>query len=861
MERPSRYQIEQLETRMLLAGDGLSAEYFDGSSFTTTKLQRIDANVNFDYGNGSPDTSMGAGAFSVRWTGQVQPAFSQTYTFYTQADGGVRLWVNGQLVINRNYERLSIDGDANLSGTVDILDFNLLAANFGRSNRSWQQGDFDGSGTVDLFDFNKLAASFGKTGTAKLEDSGTIALTAGQKYDIKLEFAQSAANASAKLLWSSSSVAKQVIPQTSLYSAPLGLSGQYFDNSDLTNSKIFRTDSSVNFDWGTGSPDASIAADTFSARWTGQVQAQYNETYTFYVTSDDGARLWVNGQPLINDWTTHAAKEDSGMILLKAGQKYDIRLEYFDNNASASVNLKWSSASQAKQVIPSSALYFAPSGFAGQYYDNSDFTGAQLDRLDPSVNFSFGTGSPDPSMGADNFSVHWTGQLLPQYTQTYTFYTTSDDGVRLWIDGKPLIDNWTTHGPTVNTATIALTAGQRYDLYMDYYEGNNTATAKLEWSSASQARELIPANRLLASASVPQPTYDAAYTNPTLDKDRPDPGVLFDGGYYWMVHTSGGPTTGWPLLKSRDMINWTSVGNLLTSTNRQPWMNGQYWAPEIHLVRNATGYKYVLTGTSLYQNPNDATDPVNGFRVIVMATANSVDGPYTINATPIVAEASTNIDSHIFQDDDGRVYLYWKKTSGNTFIRVRELDPDNPTQFLAGSTATTILTATTTTTSSNYYAWEKGVAEGPWVIKRNGYYYLFYSGGFIDDTYREGVARSTSPTSGFVRDSANPILGNNATWVGPGHGSVVQDAAGNWWFVYHARHADNQSFGRVVMLDEISWVNDWPVFGNAGTPSTTAQTGPAIFASGAPAGTDLTPPAQAPLAMAIFANDENAVLN
>ncbi len=856
----SKYRIEHLEARMLLAGDGLSAEYFNGSTFTTTKLQRIDANVNFDYGSGSPDTLMDAGAFSIRWTGQVQPAFSQNYTFYTQADGGVKLWVNGQLIINRNYERLSIDGDADLSGTVNILDFNTLAANFGKTNRTWQQGDFDGSGTVDILDFNKLAASFGKTGTANLEDSGTIALTAGQNYDIKLEFAQSYGNASAKLFWSSSSVAKQIIPEANLYAAPLGLAGEYFDNSDLTGTKLLRTDSTVNFNWGTGSPDPSIASDTYSVRWTGQVQALYNETYTFYTTSDDGVRLWVDGQPIINDWTDHAAKQDSGIILLKAGQKYDIRLEYYENTSSASVNLQWSSASQAKQIIPSSALYFAPTGFAGHYYDNNDFTGTQLDRIDSSVNFTYGTGSPDPSIGADNFSVHWTGQLLPQYTQTYTFYTTSDDGVRLWINGQPIIDNWTTHGSTVNTGTIALVAGQRYDLWMDYYEGTNTATAKLEWSSTSQARQVIPANRLLASESVPAPTYSAAYTNPTLDKDRPDPGVLFDGGYYWMVHTSGGPSSGWPLLKSRDMIHWTSVGNLLASTNRQPWMNGQYWAPEIHLVRNATGYKYVLTGTSLYQNPNDASDPVNGFRVIAMATADSVDGPYTISATPIVAEAATNIDSHIFQDEDGRVYLYWKKSSGNTFIRVRELDPNNPTQFLAGSTTTTILTATTTTTSSNYFAWEKGVAEGPWVIKRNGYYYLFYSGGFIDDTYREGVARSTSPTSGFTRNPANPILGNNSTWVGPGHGAIVQDAAGTCWFVYHARHADNQSYGRVVMLDEISWVNDWPVFAaNTGTPTTTAQPGPAIFASGAPAGTDLTPPPQAPLAMAIFANDDDAL--
>jgi hypothetical protein len=857
--RGAHYRIEPLEPRVMLAGDGLSAEYFDGSTFTNTKLQRIDANVNYDYGSGSPDTLLSAGSFSARWTGQVQPAFSQTYTFYTQADGGVRLWVNGQLIIDRNYERLSIDGDADLNGTVNLLDFNALATNFGKSGQSWQQGDFDGNGSVNISDFNKLASQFGKTGSAQLEDSGTIALTAGQKYDIKLEFAESAGNASVKLLWSSASLAKQIIPQANLFAAPLGLAGEYFDNSDLTSTKLFRTDSTVNFNWGTGSPDVSIGADAYSVRWTGQVQAQYDETYTFYVTSDDGVRLWVDGQELINDWTNHAAREDSGMILLKAGQRYDIRLEYYDNASVASVNLKWSSASQAKQIIPSSALYFTPSGVTGQYFNNSDFTGTQFDRLDTSVNFNWGTQSPDSSIAADTFSAHWTGQLIPQYTQTYTFYTTSDDGVRLWIDGQPIINNWTNHSATTNTGTVALVAGQRYDLWMDYYDDSSTASAKLEWSSTSQSRQVIPTNRLLASSSVPTPVYDAGYTNPTLDKDRPDPGVIFDGGYYWMVHTSGGPASGWPLLKSRDMINWTSVKNLLTASNRQPWMNGQYWAPEIHLVRNATGYKYVLTGTSLYTNPNDANDPVNNFRVIVMATSDSIDGPYTISPTPIVAEAATNIDSHIFQDDDGRVYLYWKKNSGSTFIRVRELDPDDPTQFLAGSSVSTLLTATTNTGSSNYFAWEKGVAVAPWVIKRNGYYYLFYSGGFIDDTYREGVARSTSPTSGFVRYASNPILGNNATWVGPGHGSVVQDAAGTWWFVYHARHADSVDAGRVVMLDEITWTNDWPVFGNSGTPTTTAQTGPVISASGAASGTNLTPP-QAPLAMTIFSTDEDTIL-
>ena len=75
-----------------------------------------------------------------------------------------------------------------------------------------------------------------------------------------------------------------------------GLNGEYYDNINLTALRLTRVDSTVDFDWGTGSPDASIGADTFSVRWTGQVVPLYSQTYTFYTTSDDGVRLWVNGQ-------------------------------------------------------------------------------------------------------------------------------------------------------------------------------------------------------------------------------------------------------------------------------------------------------------------------------------------------------------------------------------------------------------------------------------------------------------------------------------------------------------------------------------------------------------------------------------
>src|SRR5262249_23907022 len=138
-----------------------------------------------------------------------------------------------------------------------------------------------------------------------------------------------------------------------------GLMGQYFADQTLSKLVLSRTDAAVNFDWGTGSPAASVPVDHFSARWTGQVQAQFSETYTFYTNSDDGIRLWVNGQQLINNWTDHSPMENSGTITLVAGQKYSIIMEYYENGGGAVAKLLWSSPSTAKQAVPTTQLYAA----------------------------------------------------------------------------------------------------------------------------------------------------------------------------------------------------------------------------------------------------------------------------------------------------------------------------------------------------------------------------------------------------------------------------------------------------------------------------------------------------------------------
>ena len=125
-------------------------------------------------------------------------------------------------------------------------------------------------------------------------------------------------------------------------------------------------------------------------------------------------------------------------------------------------------------------------GLRGTYFDNVDFTGTRVARLDPSVNFSWAYGSPDPLIGPDTFSVRWTGEIQPRYGQTYTFYATSDDGVRVWINGVLVIQNWTDHISTVDTGTVPLAANQWYSIVVEMYENAGVGVARLEWSSASQ---------------------------------------------------------------------------------------------------------------------------------------------------------------------------------------------------------------------------------------------------------------------------------------------------------------------------------------------------------------------------------------
>jgi glucose/arabinose dehydrogenase len=135
-------------------------------------------------------------------------------------------------------------------------------------------------------------------------------------------------------------------------------------------------------------------------------------------------------------------------------------------------------------------------GLTGVYYDNRDFSGPALSRIDPTVSFDWGANAPIPGFGADTFSVRWIGRVRAKVSGLYTFSTQSDDGVRLWVNGTLLVNDWSDHSSTEDTGTIQLTAGQTYGIRMDVYENAGNALARLSWSAPGLAKEVVPQTSL-----------------------------------------------------------------------------------------------------------------------------------------------------------------------------------------------------------------------------------------------------------------------------------------------------------------------------------------------------------------------------
>ena len=295
-----------------------------------------------------------------------------------------------------------------------------------------------------------------------------------------------------------------------------GITGNYFNNTTLAEpSTASRIDAPINFSWGSAAPGpAGIGADNFSVRWSGSVRAAQSGVYRFQTVSDDGVRLYVNGNLVISRWNAHSSTTDvSDDVALVAGQIYSIVLEYYEGGGDAEIRLQWRLPGASSFVaIPggpsptmgaglyecvpvakppvNSCATTLTAGITGNYFSNRTLTSpVTAYRLDGPINFDWGTGVPGPTGISDNnFSVRWDGYIRVTQTGVHRFQTTSDDGVRLTVNGDLLIDQWNDHSATIHTtAAIYLESGKTYPILMEYYENAGFAVAQLRWQLPSSS--------------------------------------------------------------------------------------------------------------------------------------------------------------------------------------------------------------------------------------------------------------------------------------------------------------------------------------------------------------------------------------
>lgn len=288
--------------------------------------------------------------------------------------------------------------------------------------------------------------------------TGTVYLNAGT-HTVKVEYYNKVNAGTARVTSSLGSGGSVPPPSSGNWYA------EYFNNQTLSGTPtVTRNESSINFNWGGGSPDPAIPADHFSARWTSTVYLNAG-TWRFTAASDDGVRVWVDGTLLIDKWFDHSYVGYNADISLGAGN-HTIRVEYYEGIGAGAVALAYGQLGGGAPPPPPPVSSF----WHGQYFNNINLAGSpSFVRDDAALNFNWGEGVPVPGLPADYWSAKWDSVQNFPSAGNYTISATSDDGVRVWMDGALILDGWFDHGPTTFSATPYIGAGA-HSFHVEYFD-------------------------------------------------------------------------------------------------------------------------------------------------------------------------------------------------------------------------------------------------------------------------------------------------------------------------------------------------------------------------------------------------------
>jgi hypothetical protein len=494
-------------------------EYF-GNRFLTGSptLVRDDGNIDFVWGTESPAPGLPGDGFSARWTRTIALQ-GGSYRFYATSDDGVRIWLDGVLIIDQWHDGSAVtytsdrtigagnhslrveyyenSGDAQIRvwwqrlgdfphwrgeyfPRADLVGIPTVVRNDANIDFNWGRSALASGVPADGFSARWTRSLWFEEGLYRFhavvddgvriyvdeslvvdswQDGGRRELTGDRRlvtgnHAMRVEYYERTGEALIQVWWEK------------LASYP-DWKGEYWSNRTLSGSPVLvRNDTAIDFAWGNGGPGAGLPVDGFSARWARSADFDA-ATYRFQVRVDDGARLWVDDRLVIDTWRDGAVRDVSADIALARGTHH-LRLEYYERTGEARVRLRWEKVAASYP------------DWKGEYWSNRKLEGKPaLTRNDKGIDFDWGDGAVAVGLPKDDFSARWSRNVTFE-RGVYRFRARADDGIRVFVDGKLVLDEWhASDGDHRYTVDLNLT-GQKA-LVAEYYDRGGKAMVEFSW--------------------------------------------------------------------------------------------------------------------------------------------------------------------------------------------------------------------------------------------------------------------------------------------------------------------------------------------------------------------------------------------
>ncbi len=580
-------------------GNGLLGEYFTGITpgLNPPVLTRHDPTLNFDWGVAGPSAATGVDSFSVRWTGELIPLYTETCNFSLPVDDGARVWIDNVLVLDK-WLPIGQSGWHNFSVS--------LTAGHRTPFKVEYYERWGGAGLVLYWQSARQAwevvpaTAFAPAGGAVDSTPPLVTITGPASpvtgpFTVSVAFSENinglalsdftVANGAAPLLDTTGGAYTLTVNPSSAGNVSVSLpAGRCSDGSgnENTASNTFTVSyvPPANRPPAVGSPggQSSLRGAIVSLQMQG--------------SDPDGDTLTWSASGLPSGLTMNVTSGlIGGTVALSAAATYSIAVTARDPAGQTGfVSFTWDTTASSG------------TGIRGDYFAGlSPGSGPPLmSRIDPGINFDWGAGGPGGSVPVDQFSVRWTADLLPAFTESSTFTIAADNGYRLWINNALVIDNWLPVGTGGwRSASVNLTAGQRTPIRLEYYEDWGGAGIILYWNSARQPWEVIPAGKLIPPAATPGGTgtlLPAISRNYNISQD-PAGGTVIT---FTRPVTTGSTFT--LLESSADLSTWETADTQATVSRNFPGMEEIriQVIPPPHIHPDGSMHPHASTGPAMF---------------------------------------------------------------------------------------------------------------------------------------------------------------------------------------------------------------------------------------------------------------------